>query len=338
MSKPFADYGVDRRHDPPGEKQYKCTSGVLGRIAVVKKHGKVAAIMRTKDRPVLLKRALESVINQTETDWVISLVNDGGDQKVLDTLLEQYEPRLKGRLNVTHHAQSKGMEAASNAGIQAVDSKYCIIHDDDDAWLPDFCAKTIWYLEHAKIPTMKGVVTESTRIWEKIEGDTVTEEWREDWGFNKEEVSLWNMCARNTFPPIAFLYERSVYEKVGYYDSTLPVLGDWEFNLRFLRHYDIGQIPEQLALYYSRTSAQGAQYFSTVTHQGNDHYTYGIHIRNRMLREDLDKGQIGLGTLMSIGHGLQPSHETLGIVRWMQQRAQSAFARAKKHKILSRFI
>lgn len=39
---------------------------------------RVSVIMRTKDRDVLLRRALSDVARQTFTDWGLVIVNDGG--------------------------------------------------------------------------------------------------------------------------------------------------------------------------------------------------------------------------------------------------------------------
>ena len=41
--------------------------------------GRVAIITRTKDRPFLLPRAIDSVLKQTQGDWIHVIVNDGGD-------------------------------------------------------------------------------------------------------------------------------------------------------------------------------------------------------------------------------------------------------------------
>ncbi len=37
----------------------------------------VDIVMRTKDRPVFLARALDDVLAQTFTDWRLTIVNDG---------------------------------------------------------------------------------------------------------------------------------------------------------------------------------------------------------------------------------------------------------------------
>ena len=47
-----------------------------------------------------------------------------------------------------------------------------------------------------------------------------------------QNVYLSDLAVENRFPPISFLFRRSVYDKIGGFDEELPVLGDWDFNLK----------------------------------------------------------------------------------------------------------
>src|SRR6056297_895371 len=98
--------------------------------------------MRTKDRPILLQRALQSVCHQTLGDWSLAIVNDGGDPRPVDQQVADLPAAHRQRITVLHHPESCGMEAASNAGLQALQSRYVLIHDDDDSLHPDFFART----------------------------------------------------------------------------------------------------------------------------------------------------------------------------------------------------
>ena len=102
----------------------------------------VAVLVRTKDRPRFLRRALANIAEQTFTDYTVCVINDGGDESAtrailqaspLAHLLEGDAPRLK--LLTTGGGN---MEAASNAGLAATDSEFVAIHDDDDLWAPEF--------------------------------------------------------------------------------------------------------------------------------------------------------------------------------------------------------
>ena len=90
----------------------------------------------------------------------------------------------------------------------------------------------------------------------------------------------------NSFPPISFLYKREIYDKVGGYNESLPVLGDWDFNIRFLRVADIGVIPELLARYHHRDTITDANnaYGNTVNAGVSKHVKYDAILRNHYLR------------------------------------------------------
>ena len=101
----------------------------------------VAVVTRTKDRPLLLPRARRSVSNQTLRDFVWVIVNDGGEPKHVDHEAEL--ARADGvSTEVVHISSSRGMEAASNAGVEKTSSKYVTIHDDDETWEAEFLQRT----------------------------------------------------------------------------------------------------------------------------------------------------------------------------------------------------
>jgi len=256
----------------------------------------VAIITRTKDRPLLLRRAVDGILGQSYQDWLHVIVNDGGDPAAVASVIDGREDAYRGRLIRIDHPHSLGMEAASNAGIRACDSRLLIIHDDDDAWHPDFLARMVPTLD-GLAERFAGVICHATLVEEEIQGDQVKEV--RSWPFNAhlEAIDLALMARRNLFPPISFLFRRAAYDAVGPYRDDLRVLGDWEFNLRFLRHFDIFVLPEALAFYHHRLASQGGIYANTVIGQLNSHRQQEALLRNELIRQDLDQGRIGLGTL-----------------------------------------
>src|SRR5579884_96060 len=110
---------------------------------------KVAVVTRTKNRPLLLKRCIESVLNQTYKDWFHIIVNDGGDVTTVEGVVAAYLDRYNGRVRVLHNETSVGMQNASNQGIRATESEYIGIHDDDDTWHGMFLEECVDYLETA---------------------------------------------------------------------------------------------------------------------------------------------------------------------------------------------
>lgn len=262
----------------------------------------VAVITRTKDRPIMLERAIASVLGQTSGDWLHVIVNDVGDPGPVDALVARHAEAYAGRVAVVHRTGSTGMESASNAGIAASESRYVVIHDDDDTWAPDFLEATTGFL--AAEPAYRGVVTHSRIVNERIEDGRVVR--IEDVPFNAhlDRVTLAQVAAHNLFTTNAFVFERAVIDEIGPFREDLPVLGDWEFNLRFLARHDIGLLPRELAFYHHRVSS-GAAYDNSVFAARSRHASFEAALRNQLLRHDIAEGKPGLGMMANLAAALR---------------------------------
>lgn len=274
--------------------------------------GRVAVITRTKDRPVMLERCAESVLGQTYKDWVHVIVNDGGNPTTVELTLAPFHNEYAGRLHVIHNPQSVGMQNASNIGIKASDSEFLVIHDDDDTWYPDFLRSCVEFLsEVGPDAQLQGVITHTTWVIEEVAKDGTIHEISTSPYFPPDQITLFQMASRNEFPPIAFVYRRDMHGKVGLFNEDFTVTGDWDFNLRFLQHSDIGIIPIELARYHWRQS-RSSSYANTVTAGLDEHQRKTTQMRNYYLRRDLQEGRFGLGYLMNISEQLNAHEDKQG--------------------------
>jgi glycosyltransferase involved in cell wall biosynthesis len=264
------------------------------------KKRKVAVVTRTRNRPAFLERAVQSVSSQSFGDLAWIVVNDGGSREPADAAVAGARDRgIEAR--AIHNDESRGMQAASNQGIEASRSAYVVIHDDDDSWEPGFLAATVGFMEDGgRPPGTRGVATLVTQVEERVEEGSVREIGRAPFRADLRSVSLFEMAGKNAVPPISFLYERSVHDEIGPYREDLPVLGDWEFYMRFLRKWDIEVIPEYLALYHMRPPDAGAADGNSVLVRADMHARYAARIRNEMLRRDLDERVVGMGFIVNI--------------------------------------
>lgn len=211
----------------------------------------VAIIMRTQDRPITLDRALKGILRQDFADWQLMLVSDAGNLAAIRKVVARHADALGGRLRLIHRERSEGMQAASNHGIAESRSRYIAIHDDDDSWHPQFLAKTVAYLE-AAAPSRRGVASGAELVYERFKDGQLQEIGRRRMALPADPVTPTALRRHNRFPPIAFLYERAAGEALGRYRIDLPMLGDWDFNLRFAERFGIGVIAEPLAFWHHR--------------------------------------------------------------------------------------
>jgi glycosyltransferase involved in cell wall biosynthesis len=255
----------------------------------------VAIIMRTRDRPLLLRRAIADVCAQTYRDWDLVIVNDGGRPEEVDGLVAG-QPGMAGRATVLHNADSRGMEAASNQGLAASDSTYVAIHDDDDTWHPAFLARTVAHLD----ATGEAAVAVRTEIvWEHVDGERVVEQGRELFVPEVRAFTLFDLLRVNRFVPISILHRRDVHAEIGLFREDLPVVGDWEFHLRLAQ----GERPlgfldgEPLAFWHQRREADGALANSVIGQQ-EEHQRLDLRVREEALREHVRR--YGIGALLYV--------------------------------------
>ncbi len=210
---------------------------------------RVTIVMRTRDRPLFLARAIRSVLAQTMPGWHLVIVNDGGSSAVVDAVVDPYRAGLGGRFTAVHLPASVGMEAASNCAIRERADPLITIHDDDDSWDPRFLEVCCAELDRTGAA---GVVTASALAHERVEGGGIIDGARERFRSEVTAITLAAMARENLFPPIAFVFARAEWEALGGFRASLRVLGDWDYNLRFLARRPIAFIPELLAYWHRR--------------------------------------------------------------------------------------
>lgn len=254
-------------------------------------------ITRTKNRPLLLRRAARSVTLQKFRDFEWVVINDAGERRPVDEVVRQAkEAGLEAR--AIHRNASTGMEAAANHGLRESDSKYVAIHDDDDTWDPEFMSAMIGFLDAND--HYLGAVCHTIKVDERIDGDRIKTIRKQSLNADLEQIHITELFYRNLFPPISVVYRREVLDKIGLYDESLPVLGDWDFNLRLIMEGDITVIPRPLAFYHSRPTAKSGSAANSIHGSPNLHKQYEAVIRNRFIRTAAKSGALSAGLLMAI--------------------------------------
>jgi glycosyltransferase involved in cell wall biosynthesis len=276
---------------------------------------RVSIITRTKDRPLLLQRALASVQGQRYTDWQHVIVNDGGEADPVDALVESQPAEIRKRIQVLHHPESLGMQDASNAGIRAAEGEFVCIHDDDDRWEPDYLEAVIAFLDgEGPDSPYQGVITGTTEVRETVaEAGELKELSRRPY-IPLEEISLFRMGYENPFPPIAFCYRRSAWEAIGGYDRRWDVVGDMDFNLRFLLKFEIGVIPRNLAFYHIREDTANGTLANSVEEKRALHKRLFNEFKNTHLRSVDSPGDSALALGLSVAPYLVESQWMLDTV------------------------
>lgn len=257
----------------------------------------VAVVVRTKDRPEFLRRALASIAGQRTVTWECIVVNDGGDPAEVEGIIAGLPDTARARVRPIHHATARGRWQSANAGVLGTTAPLIVLHDDDDTWHPAFLRNAVAYLaEHAD---RDGVVGRIEIVWEAYENGRLIERGREPFQAQLHDVLLTDTLLFNRFVPIGFVYRRQLHEELGLYDESLPVVGDWSFNLRVLQRGPIEFLGEKpLAYWHQRTGDVGVGGNSVIAAR-DDHERYDALIRDAALREDLSQHGLGLALYLT---------------------------------------
>ena len=95
----------------------------------------VSVIIPFYNRSSTIKRALESVIAQSHTDWECLVVDDGSTEKDKNNLIRIVDEIGDPRIRLEHLRENRGGGAARNRGIEAASGKFIAFLDSDDEWM-----------------------------------------------------------------------------------------------------------------------------------------------------------------------------------------------------------
>ncbi len=186
----------------------------------------ISVIVRTKDRPELLREALASIAASTYRNVELVLVNDGGAIPTPPAVPGDF-PFLVKLLNLEFN---HGRSGAANAGINAATGEYVVFLDDDDL------------MENEHLATLAGLVSGAgVRIAYTDAAIGVYELGSEGWveyerrltysrNFDPELLLFDNYIPFNTL-----IIERTLAIEAGSFANDLPFFEDWDFLIRLAR-------------------------------------------------------------------------------------------------------
>ncbi|HHD77983.1 MAG TPA: glycosyltransferase, partial [Campylobacteraceae bacterium] len=181
----------------------------------------VSVITRTKDRPQMLRKALQSVAEQTYPNIEMLVINDGG-LDVAD-VIHDFKEGIS-RIRYIPLSPAKGRSAAANIGLQEAVGQYLMFLDDDDWLYHNHIAKLVEVLERDE---SGGVVytgvecmsEESPGIWKKVHS------------FN-EPYDPVRLLIQNYIPSHSALFRRDFVDAGCRFDEDLGIYEDWDFWLQ----------------------------------------------------------------------------------------------------------
>lgn len=186
----------------------------------------VSVIIRTKNRPNLLERAIKSVCDQDYKNIEIIVVNDGG-QDVLE-LVDKYKSLYEGSDRTFVYVFNKVSvmrSAAANLGLNKAQGKYICLLDDDDYFLKNNLS------EHVSVQKKNGNLWSVSKTMESVQdNDGLELEKRPGRLYPFNELKF--LFFENYFPSNSVVFQKNLIKKISGFDKSLQVFEDWDMWIR----------------------------------------------------------------------------------------------------------
>ncbi|KPA16017.1 glycosyl transferase family 2 [Candidatus Magnetomorum sp. HK-1] len=172
-------------------------------------------MIRTKDRPSLLREAIESVACQNYPNIELVVVNDGGED--VSELVNAFSDKVFRNIYISLN-QNQGRSAAANACLDNATGDYLIFLDDDDLFEPHHISRLVKALkENANYQA----------AYTDIHVTGIMNDYFFDYPCNSDRLKI-----ENFIPIIALMFEKSLLKKGCRFDKQLLIFEDWDFLLQ----------------------------------------------------------------------------------------------------------
>ena len=107
--------------------------------------------------------SIESVVNQTYSNWELILIDDGSNDESTRIAVD-YTKKYPNKVHYHEHEghRNRGISASRNLGVRNAKGEYIATLDADDIWLPDKLREQVSIMEsHPEI----GMVYGNTKTW-----------------------------------------------------------------------------------------------------------------------------------------------------------------------------
>tara|TARA_Y100000741_G_scaffold331778_1_gene287326 strand:- start:477 stop:1313 length:837 start_codon:yes stop_codon:yes gene_type:complete len=206
---------------------------------------KISVIIPTFNRLDLLKRAIDSVLNQSIKPYDIIVVDDGSTDGTSEMIQHKYKS-----INLIQQKNS-GVSAARNNGIKNAQGDWIALLDSDDEWEKNKLEEQVNNLTD----NPKYEFCHTNEIWIR-NGIRVNQKKRH----KKYGGFIFDKCLDICrISPSSVLFNKNILNHVGWFDEKLPVCEDYDLWLRITADYEILFIDKPLIVKYGGHNDQLSQ-------------------------------------------------------------------------------
>lgn len=199
--------------------------------------------MASCNHELFIAESIESILNQTFTDFELNIVDDGSSDNSKEIINKYAE--LDPRIRTMFHEKNKGIARTCNDGLDMARGRYIALVASDDMWNKDKLKTHLEVLnknENLVVWSEAAIMDSKGKLTGRLFTEMVKAERRKKSGDIFEELVRGNyICAH-------IIVKR---ENIGSlrFDESLKYLNDYKFVLELSLNYKYQFLPEPLVLY-----------------------------------------------------------------------------------------
>lgn len=201
------------------------------------KDTKISILMSVCNGEKYLKKAIDSILEQSFRDFEFIIVDDGSCDNTLEILKDYAEK--DSRIEIIKNEKNIGLTKSLNKAIQEAKGEYIARMDADDIALPERLKEQIEFLE--KNPEI-GLL--GTGYYEIVDNKIISKKY-----FPPTDEKLRKILIKyNPFFHASVMLRKSVIQKVGLYDECFKRAQDYELWFRIAAESKMANLSELLMM------------------------------------------------------------------------------------------
>jgi glycosyltransferase involved in cell wall biosynthesis len=218
---------------------------------------KVSVVMSVFNGEVYLAEAIDSILNQTFSDFEFIIVDDGST----DSSANIIQLFTDSRIQLISLDKNMGLASALNHGVNQAQGQYIARMDSDDISLPSRFQEQVNYMD-----AHSDVIVLGTQM-QVVDADK-----NPLFDFDvplQHSLIVWNLFFGRTFAHPSVMMRRNVLVQVGVYDESISTAQDVDLWSRLIGQGRFANLADQLILYRTHekaTSIQKASQQKNVLH------------------------------------------------------------------------
>ena len=197
---------------------------------------KVSVFMPVYNAGIDLIEAVQSILDQTFTDFEFVIVNDGSTDNSIE-LLQQFNDK---RIRIINNDGNKGLIASLNIGLELCKGEYIVRMDQDDISLPTRIEKQVEFMDQHPEYGLIG-------SWFQDFGDNI-ESKLVCYSSDDTQIRIRHLYQTHISHPTALLRNSVIKEHNLKFDPAFVHGEDYEFWVRMSSYCKLSNIPELLVL------------------------------------------------------------------------------------------